>query len=560
MRNTALYITMMCMLLSCPLGRESFSDVVATNTLSPESILCTQVEEFNLIEEVLVFFPAHIREEINSNFKKFLSEFIELSNLKPDVLLDSNFSIRLEIAELKPQVGEDFLFSSHALIFDVYYKNSYLGSFTYCTFPMKFNFLTPYKKTIDKEYDGFVFVGKTIKLIAIAGESEFLLSDDGYPVSMGEEDYSLSNYVNVSCCYGVSLDFVSSMQVAKAGMEFDFKKVRNVEFNHLAIPDDIITDKAGNYKWLIIRGLKENVFMVRNVKDGSLRVIKMSPSASSDRERKKNLVILEHEYWTIKEMLDEEEISSLNCIPKVGKRDFDKRRNCQYFDMEFVPQLTLYQVIYYQNMSLKKSVETAISIAKILSVIHKKGYIHFDIKPQNIIVGENSVVFIDFGAARSQLETTLPLIRLGTPLYTACETYFLGCQIDNRSDLFSLGVTIYEMLFSELLYKYPFPSMRGDPNGYLNFMKNNPAFLPFQFDEGVLKQKMMDRFGIDSPGLLDVLFEFLTKALQNNPDRRFQDADEMIFSLQNILRMLPFDEEPCSDFRLDEIDIIESAV
>ena len=153
-------------------------------------------------------------------------------------------------------------------------------------------------------------------------------------------------------------------------------------------------------------------------------------------------------------------------------------------------------------------------IAKGLTHAHSRNIIHRDVKPANIMMAEGNVPKIaDFGLARftdSNLTTTGTV--LGTPNYMSPEQ-IRGRKIDGRSDLFALGIILYEMLTGEK----PFS---GDSITSVIYRVVNEEPIP-------PKQLNMD--------LPDYMDSFVAKALAKNPDKRFQDGMKFTEGLKGMM-------------------------
>ena len=127
-----------------------------------------------------------------------------------------------------------------------------------------------------------------------------------------------------------------------------------------------------------------------------------------------------------------------------------------YIAMEYAPGGTLKdRILEYGPLPPYKAVEVASQIAEALGFAHERGVIHRDIKPQNILLsalGDAKVT--DFGLARAAYSTSLSQtsLVLGTASYMSPEQA-MGGPADPRSDLYSLGVVLYEMLTGELPYE-----------------------------------------------------------------------------------------------------------
>jgi serine/threonine-protein kinase len=156
-------------------------------------------------------------------------------------------------------------------------------------------------------------------------------------------------------------------------------------------------------------------------------------------------------------------------------------------------------------------------ICKAMTVAHNAGVIHRDLKPANILVGENDLVkIVDFGlaAAASQSDTRLTKsgILVGTPTYMAPEQV-RARAIDARTDIYSLGILMYEMFTGR-------PPYKGE---------DHMATL-FKHVEGNAKPANQI-----NPEISDELNTIVMKAIATNPDDRFQSVAQLQSELENIL-------------------------
>jgi serine/threonine protein kinase len=125
-----------------------------------------------------------------------------------------------------------------------------------------------------------------------------------------------------------------------------------------------------------------------------------------------------------------------------------------YLIMEFVEGQPLERVLEKGSVPFPRACAWAAEIAVALEVAHRKGVIHGDVKPANILVNEEGrVKLTDFGMARLASRDTKETPLLGTPAYW-CPEQIVGKPQDARSDIFSLGVVLYEMITG----KRPFDS------------------------------------------------------------------------------------------------------
>ena len=161
--------------------------------------------------------------------------------------------------------------------------------------------------------------------------------------------------------------------------------------------------------------------------------------------------------------------------------DAGKDQGTVYIAMEFIEGDPLNQVIEKRRFSLPEIVDLGIQVAETLDHAHQKGVVHRDIKPSNIIVQANGQIKItDFGIAHiedsSQSIQTQAGEILGTPAYMSPEQV-MSRPVDGRSDLFSLGIILYELstgqrpfsgeniaaLFNAIAQESPTPPARINP-------------------------------------------------------------------------------------------------
>lgn len=135
----------------------------------------------------------------------------------------------------------------------------------------------------------------------------------------------------------------------------------------------------------------------------------------------------------------------------VSVHDLEKDAEYYYLVMEFVDGVTLAEILEAKpRLSVEESIDIAIQIAEALEVAHLKGVIHRDIKPENIMLSKDGAVKVaDFGIAHLASSTmTKEGDILGTFAYMSPEQA-KGGRIDHKTDVFSLGVVLYQMLTGE---------------------------------------------------------------------------------------------------------------
>ncbi|MBM3709593.1 MAG: serine/threonine protein kinase, partial [Actinobacteria bacterium] len=122
-------------------------------------------------------------------------------------------------------------------------------------------------------------------------------------------------------------------------------------------------------------------------------------------------------------------------------------KNNYYIAYEYIEGITLDKFIKQYNLTITQIEKLSVQILKALSYAHSKNIIHRDIKPSNIIIEDQTVKILDFGIAKQQLAATVTKTGLfmGSPHYVSPEQ-IEGHDIDNRSDIYSFGIVLYEMI------------------------------------------------------------------------------------------------------------------
>jgi serine/threonine-protein kinase len=165
-------------------------------------------------------------------------------------------------------------------------------------------------------------------------------------------------------------------------------------------------------------------------------------------------------------------------------------------------------------LQVAKAVRYASDIATGMSVAHQSGIIHRDLKPANVLINDEGLVkVVDFGVAAAQHQGDTQLTKtgyvIGSPKYMAPEQ-ILGKKVDERADIYSLGVILYEMLTGEPPYH------RGDHMAVMYQHVQGKARPPIEVNTAV------------PPGLSEIV----VKAMAVDKTRRFQTMDELRGALE----------------------------
>ena len=219
----------------------------------------------------------------------------------------------------------------------------------------------------------------------------------------------------------------------------------------------------------------------------------------------------------------------------VAVYDVSHSDDLDYIVMELIDGITLKQYMQKKGEPLnwREALHFITQIMKGLSHAHSRGIIHRDIKPHNIMVlRDGSVKVADFGIARltSAAQNTLTQEALGSVHYISPEQA-RGSYIDARSDIYSAGVVLYEMLTGRLPYE-------GD----------SPISVAIQHINSIpLSPREIN------PDIPEALEEITMKAMASNVDQRYISADAMLADLEE------FRKNPNINFDYGDVDLLDSS-
>ena len=222
-------------------------------------------------------------------------------------------------------------------------------------------------------------------------------------------------------------------------------------------------------------------------------------------------------------------MSTINHPNVITIHETGKSQGIRFLATEFVCGETLRHLCRGGTASIEHILEIAIQIARALVAIHKSGIVHGDIKPDNIMIRPDGIVkVLDFGLARLQSQSleervTAKLsilssclrVPFGTPSYMSPEQA-KGEAVDGRTDLFSFGVVLYELLSG----KNPFHHSSLNES-IASILKTQPRRLCEVVPE--------------VPASLDVV---VMRALEKEKGERYETAREMLVALRHLRQQL----------------------
>jgi len=200
--------------------------------------------------------------------------------------------------------------------------------------------------------------------------------------------------------------------------------------------------------------------------------------------------------------------------------DLNEEKGTQYITMEYVPGEDLKStIIRVGRLSVGKAISVAKQVSEGLKEAHHLGVVHRDLKPQNIMIDKTgNVRIMDFGIARSLKAKgiTAAGMMIGTPEYMSPEQAEMK-ETDQRSDIYSLGVILYEMVTGRLPFE-------GDsPLSIAMKHKSEKPLNPSEFNAQVSEE----------------LSHVILRCMEKDKEKRYHRAEELYSELDNIEKGLP---------------------
>ncbi len=212
----------------------------------------------------------------------------------------------------------------------------------------------------------------------------------------------------------------------------------------------------------------------------------------------------------------EQEIGQELDHPGVVKTFNGEERSRLYMVIEWVDGRLLRTILNDEKqVPADRAVKISVGICDALDYMHKRGIIHRDLKPENVMVGDDDQVkLIDFGIAMKEDARRLTFVNvssmLGTPDYISPEQV-KGARGDQRSDIYAVGIMLYEMLTGRV------PFVGPNPLAVMNERVLNDVKSPRELNPEI------------SPELEEILY----RALDREPRHRYATASEMMWDLEH---------------------------
>ena len=274
---------------------------------------------------------------------------------------------------------------------------------------------------------------------------------------------------------------------------------------------DMVGETIGPYEVLseLGSGGMGTVYLAQDVRLGRKIALKLlPPQFTHDKDRLRRF------------QQEARAASALNHPNILTVHEIEQKAELHYIATEFVDGVTLRHHMATQRMTLEEVLKVAIQVASALQAAHDAGIAHRDIKPENVMIRSDGYVkVLDFGLAKlTEMDDPLPAtpetnpgVVMGTPRYMSPEQA-RGLDVDARTDIFSLGIVIYEMVTGRV----PFEGVTSS-DIIAALIKDEPASMSLSVPELPLEFEQV-----------------VNKALAKDLDQRYQTIAEFSSDLQRI--------------------------
>ena len=347
--------------------------------------------------------------------------------------------------------------------------------------------------------------------------------DEIYSAALRQDASRRDEFLRAACGGDAALRQVIESLLGDAGKLGDFLEKPALEATGLGAAGgderSLVGQTLGPYDVLSLLGAggMGEVYSARDTRLGRVVALKtLHPDVAADPERKRRL------------LLEAQAASALNDPRIVALYDVGNADGVDFLVMEYVEGQTLDKLIPPGGIEIKQALAYAVEIAGGLEKAHEAGIVHRDLKPGNIMItAKGAVKVLDFGLAKlteaaqasasgsaGSVESMAGLI-LGTAAYMSPEQA-QGQPVDARSDIFSFGVMLYEMLTGQR------PFRGSDRTSTL-------AAIAGQEPEALTQV---------NPDLPAKLERIVNRALEKDRDHRYQSAPEILADLRAAPRKL----------------------